>query len=116
MGGIQAVSMQHFGGIHEYMTEALIHRIHRPISPSDCLPRAAAAAQHDREVRGAEEEAEVAKEESNRAAQTLKHARMVMCLLFICWGNWLLCWRPSELACNLPLPCHMCSGTGEADI
>ena len=90
---------------------ALPHRIHHLIPLPDCFPRAAAAAQHDREVRGAEDEAEVAKEESDRAAQTLKHARMVMCLLFICWGNWLLRWRPSEPALNLSFPCHMCSGT-----
>lgn len=51
------------------------------ITLNACFPRAAAAAQHEREVRGAEDEAEAAKEASDKAVQALKHSRMV-CLLF----------------------------------
>ena len=39
--------------------------------------RAAQAAQHEQEVKGAEGEVEAAKEEHDRAAQALRHARMV---------------------------------------
>ena len=48
------------------------------MSPS-YLIRAAQAAQHEQEVKGAEGEVEAAKEEHDKASKALKHARMASC-------------------------------------